>query len=207
MVQLKIPVYYFDDNDNKIGPFFKKELYTLAERGIVGPETRITDDSIEIKAKAIKKLKFYAPEYHRAEEIFSTDNINRIALQQTQRNNTKETSKTINIEQIIRHPLVVTAFLLIAITAFTSTVNCYILVSAVMSTQKLTKELENTQMPELPEIEIAHPIEFQRINAQDAHQIPLDISAPLQRQPEAAQRPLNQNQPRIQTETNRNSNR
>jgi len=75
MTQLKMPVYYYDSNGYKIGPINKKELFALAEKGIISPDTRITDDNIEVKAKSLLKLKFYAPEYHRAEELFNLENI------------------------------------------------------------------------------------------------------------------------------------
>jgi len=172
--QLNIPIYYYDDNGYKIGPFNKKELYALAERGTINPETRITDDKIEVKAKEIPKLQFYAPEYHRAEEVFSTENINRIAIEQAQRKATKENSKEFNLEKITRHPLVVTTVILIAITALTSTITCYILVSTVITLNRLTKEFQepaDIQRFDAPEINweprplelLAHdfaPIEF-----------------------------------------------
>jgi len=73
---LTMPLYYYDDHGYKIGPINKKELYALVENGTIRPETRLTDGKIETQAKNIPKLKFYAPEYHRAEEIFNLENIN-----------------------------------------------------------------------------------------------------------------------------------
>jgi len=69
------PVYYYDDNGYKIGPVRKRDIITLAENGTIKPETRITDDKIEVRAKQIPNLKFCAPEYHRAEEMFNPENI------------------------------------------------------------------------------------------------------------------------------------
>lgn len=76
MTTLTMPLYYYDDNGYKIGPIKKKQLFALAERGEIKPETRITDDKIETKAKHIPRLKFYAPEFHRTEELFDPKNIN-----------------------------------------------------------------------------------------------------------------------------------
>ena len=73
--QLTAPIYYYDSNGYKIGPVRKRDIIALAERGEITPETRITDNNIEVKAKNIPKLKFYAPEFHRAEEIFDPKNI------------------------------------------------------------------------------------------------------------------------------------
>ena len=92
MTKLTMPIYYYDPNGYKIGPINKKELYALAENGTITPETRLTDEKIEFQAKNIPKLKFYAPEYHRAEELFNLENIdfNHIILP-----NNSETQQTI----------------------------------------------------------------------------------------------------------------
>jgi len=74
---LTTPIYYYDSNGYKIGPINKKELIVLAEKGEITPDTRITDNSIEVNARQIPKLKFYTPEYHRAEEFSNLlENIN-----------------------------------------------------------------------------------------------------------------------------------
>ena len=73
--QLTKPIYYYDNNGYKIGPVRKRDIIALAGNGTINPETRITDDKIEIKAKQIPNLKFFAPEYHQAEELFNPENI------------------------------------------------------------------------------------------------------------------------------------
>jgi len=75
MTALSMPLYYYDEHGYKIGPINKKELYALVEKGVITPETRLTDGTIETKAKNIPKLKFIAPELRRAEEIFNPENI------------------------------------------------------------------------------------------------------------------------------------
>ena len=69
------PVYFYDDNGYKIGPVRKRDLIAFAENGTINPETRITDDKIEVRAKQIPNLKFCAPEYRKAEEMFDPENI------------------------------------------------------------------------------------------------------------------------------------
>jgi hypothetical protein len=80
---LSMPLYYYDDNGYKIGPINKKELYALAEKGAIQPETRLTDDKVEIKAKNIPKLKFGDPEIIRKEELFDPKNydFNEISIE------------------------------------------------------------------------------------------------------------------------------
>ena len=78
---LTSPIYYYDDNGYKIGPIRKRELIALAERGAINPETRVTNDNIEVKAKQIPKLKFIEPELRRAEELFNFENVNLKNLQ------------------------------------------------------------------------------------------------------------------------------
>ena len=168
MTHLKVPLYYYDNNDYKIGPISKKELYALAEKGAISPETRTTDDNIEVKAKDIPKLKlkFYAPEYHQAEEIFCTENINLVALDITKQNkpkvakNTNHTDYAPLLKKITRHPLVITTVALIAITALTSTVTCYILVSATIALTQHVEELQKMQEEQqfnIPEVKIHLP--------------------------------------------------
>jgi len=89
--QLTAPIYYYDSNGYKIGPVRKRDIIALAERGEITPETRITDNNIEVKAKNIPKLKFYAPEFHRAEEIFDPKNIDYNSIPQTAYLKPKET--------------------------------------------------------------------------------------------------------------------
>ena len=69
------PVYFYDNNGYKIGPVRKRDLIAFAENGTINPETRITDDKIEVRAKQIPNLKFCAPEYRKAEEMFDPENI------------------------------------------------------------------------------------------------------------------------------------
>ena len=78
MTHLSTPLFYYDDYGYKIGPIDKKELYAFAENGIIKPETRITDDNIEVKAKSLPKLKFGSPEFKRTKELeerFNPENI------------------------------------------------------------------------------------------------------------------------------------
>ena len=68
-------LYYYNTTGNKISIANKKELFDLAERGIISPETRIGNSRGEMLAKNVLGLKFIAPEYHRAEELFNLENI------------------------------------------------------------------------------------------------------------------------------------
>lgn len=70
-----MPLYYYDEDGYKVGPINKKELFALVEQGKIAPNTRLTDGKNETKAKHVTGLKFVAPEYHRAEEIFDPKNI------------------------------------------------------------------------------------------------------------------------------------
>jgi len=173
MAQLKAPLYYYDNNGYKIGPINKKELFALAEQGAINPDTRITDDNIEVKAKNLTKLKFYAPEYHRAEELFNPENINfnippQINTQQIvppknqTENNISTPANQADFSKLTRHPLTITTVILIAITAIASTITaiasiiiCYILVSAVIALGLFSKELEEQMQnrPERPKFE------------------------------------------------------
>jgi hypothetical protein len=70
-----MPLFYYDEHGHKIGPINKKELVALAEKGIINPDTRLTDDKIEIRAGNIPKLKFYAIDRQQMEEMFDPKNI------------------------------------------------------------------------------------------------------------------------------------
>ena len=165
MKTLTMPLYYYDDNGYKIGPIKKQQLFALAERGEIKPETRITDDKIEIKAKHIPKLKFYAPEYHRAEELFDPKNINydeplpvdstpAPSASITSTTQTTEVQKETNpnvavmqydFSKLTRHPLIIATVVLIAITTITSTITCFVLVSSVIAVNREIRKLNNLE--------------------------------------------------------------
>ena len=69
-------LYYYDKEGYKISVAKKRELFTLAERGIISPDSRIEVDGKETKAKNIVGIKFIAPEYYSAEEMFDPKNYN-----------------------------------------------------------------------------------------------------------------------------------
>lgn len=74
-----MPLFYYDRNGYKIGPIDKKTLITLAEKGTINPDTRLTDGNKETAAKNVPELKFappkvYAPEYYHAAEVFDFEN-------------------------------------------------------------------------------------------------------------------------------------
>ena len=152
------PVYYYDDNGYKIGPFGKRELIALAERGTIKPDTRITDDKIEVKAKYIPKLKFCAPEYHQSEEIFSIESINLAINPDMVINKVRSPETTIptnnqsntDFSNIAYHPMAITAIVLLGITAITSAITCYIVVSVAVAFAKVGKEVEQFRLQERP---------------------------------------------------------
>jgi len=159
---LTAPLYYYDQHGYKIGPISKKELYALVQNGTIKPETRLTDGKLETQAKNIPKLKFYAPEYHRAEELFNLENVNFDDL--TQASNSTQTpqpaqqEKTTmsipithevtnqpidDLSKLTYHPIIITAIVLLSITALTSTVTCYFVVGTIMAINQFGKELKN----------------------------------------------------------------
>jgi len=90
MSTLSMPLYFYDEHGYKIGPINKKELYALAQKGVINPDTRITDGKIEVTAKCIPKLTFLTPEAKHAEELkkleekFNPENINFDSVQTEQ---------------------------------------------------------------------------------------------------------------------------
>jgi hypothetical protein len=88
-------LFYYDENNYKIGPIEKEDLIRLAREGKINAETRIADNKgKETKAKNIPNLKFYTPEYHRAEKLFDLENIDLNSTVPTTSDNQKNNQVT-----------------------------------------------------------------------------------------------------------------
>ena len=179
------PVYYYDDNGYKIGPFRKRDIVALAKNGTISPETLITDNNIEIKAKCIPNLTFFAPEYHQSEEIFSMENLN-LAINPNMvlnKNNSQVTPTSTNalsnkdITRILCHPMAITIIILLGITALTSTITCYVIVSVAIAFKELGKEIEQLRLQEKPAFN-AQKVNFQFPSLETPQELERDVQLP-----------------------------
>jgi hypothetical protein len=205
-----MPLYYYDDNGYKIGPINKKELYVLAEKGAISPETRLTDDKIEVKAKNIPKLKFGDPEIVRKEILFDPQNINfEIPMEIPQKSietkpyqnesHSKETTVALQTSTITppiksNNLLANTAYILVSAASL-----CIILtfVNVVSCMHHVKKDLENFNNRKMPQVQVPQQIQDKMADLQDKFDD--KVAKPLQKMNEVMQ----QNIPAKQAVTQR----
>jgi len=168
---LTMPVYFYDEHNYKIGPISKKELIALAADGTIKPETRITNNTIEVKAKNIPKLKFGKA----AEE--SSDSISYEDVELMNNQPTKNENETFSQDEIglllnkFRQTLPPTKEPIKHAHSHVPTKDTKIINTLVTPTEKKFKEYLQKHLPENIEIhckvrfaDILHPKVYKTLN-------------------------------------------